>query len=141
MNNVQLTGRITKDPEIKYTPSGTAYMGFVLAVNRRQKDANGNLLADFITCKVFGATAEFISKYIKKGYMLGIEGEIQTGQFQAQDGKTHYTTDVMVRSCENLTPRDASATNPQPSATPQQPQSNGGLNYQPPSVDNEDMPF
>lgn len=139
MNSVQLTGRITKDPEIKYTPSGMAYMGFILAVSRRQKDANGNLQSDFITCKVFGATAEFISKYIKKGFMLGIEGEIQTGQYQASDGKTHYTTDVMVRSCENLTPRDASATNPQPSATPQ-PQSNGGY-QQPQTVDNDEMPF
>ena len=140
MNNVQLTGRITKDPDVKYTQSGTAFMGFVLAVNRKQKDANGQVQADFITCKAFGATAEFIGRYIKKGFMLAVDGEIQTGQYKSQDGQTHYTTDVMVRNVENLTPREQSATNPQPSATPQyQNQSYGG--YQQPQAGNDDNPF
>lgn len=137
MNNVQLIGRITRDPDIKYSQSGTAYMGFVLAVNRKQKDANGQVQADFISCKVFGATAEFISRYIKKGYMISIEGEIQTGQYNGQDGQVHYTTDVMVRNCENLTPKEQSAPSPHPAPTPQY--QNNGFNQS--QIEDDGMPF
>lgn len=140
MNKVLLIGRITKDPECRYTQSGTAYLGFVLAVNRKQKDANGKTISDFITCKAFGNNADFIGKYIKKGNLLAIEGTLQSGQYKNQQGQTVYTTDVLIESVENLTPREQSATNPQPSATPQyQNQNNGG--YQQHKTVDDDLPF
>lgn len=111
MNKVVLTGRICKDPEVKYSQSNIAMVGFVLAVNRNFKDQNGNYSADFIGCKAFGVSADYIGKYVHKGNMLCIEGRIQTGQYQNQLGTTVYTTDVIIERVENLTPRDAQNTN------------------------------
>jgi len=109
MNRVVLTGRITRDPEIRYSQTGQSNLRFTVAVDRPQsRDANGNRQADFISCVAFGQQAEFMSRFIKKGYMLAIEGRIQTGQYQGQDGQVHYTTDVVVDRLENLQPRDMS---------------------------------
>ena len=91
MNKVVLIGRITRDPEIKYTPSGKACLGFTIAVNREFRDNNGEIQSDFISCMAWGSQAEYISKYVKKGYMLGVGGRIQTRQYQAPDGQTKYT--------------------------------------------------
>lgn len=125
MNKVLLTGRITKDPEIRYTQSGMSNLRFSLAVDRTTKDANGNRQADFINCVAFGQQADFISRYIKKGYMLAVEGRIQTGSYQGQDNQVRYTTDVIVDRVENMQPRDPNATPatgyqaPQPQTQPQ----------------------
>lgn len=117
MNKVFLTGRITKDPEIRYTASGMSNLRFAVAVDRATpRDANGNRQADFINCVAFGQQADFISRFIKKGFMLAVEGRIQTGSYQGQDGQTRYTTDVIVDRVENLQPRDMNA---QSSQTPQ----------------------
>ena len=118
MNKVVLIGRITKDPEIRYTAqSGVPSVRFTLAVDRGVKDNTGARMADFISCVAWRNSAEFISRYIKKGYLLCVEGRIQTGSFQGQDNQTHYTTDVVVDNIENLTPRDPNAV---PTAQPQQ---------------------
>lgn len=142
MNRVVLTGRITKDPEIKYTQNGLANIRFSLAVDRPgAKDANGNKMSDFISCVVFGASADFMGRYVKKGNMLGIEGRIQTGQYQNPQGQTVYTTDVFVDRVENLTPRDT-----QSQAPAQQMCNTSASNAQvPPAqniyVDDNDLPF
>lgn len=107
MNKVVLTGRITKDPEIRYTQSGMPNLRFSLAVDRQTRDAQGNRTADFISCVAFSQQADFMSRYVKKGNMLVVEGRIQTGQFQGQDGQVRYTTDVVVERIENLSPREA----------------------------------
>lgn len=109
MNKVLLTGRITKDPEIRYTTSGIASVSFTLAVDRGARDANGNRQADFISCVAWRGQADFISRFIKKGYMLAIEGRIQTRNYQGQDGQTRYVTEVVVDQVENLQPRDPNA--------------------------------
>ena len=124
MNKVVLTGRITKDPEVRYTQSGIPSVRFTLAVDRAGvRDANGNRQADFISCLAWRQSADFISRYIKKGFMLCIEGRIQTGSFQGQDGQMHYTTEVVVDQVENLQPRDPNAPavgyQQQPQAQPQ----------------------
>ena len=80
---------------------------FSLAVDRQTRDAQGNRTADFISCVAFSQQADFMSRYVKKGNMLAIEGRIQTGQFQGQDGQVRYTTDVVIERVENLTPREA----------------------------------
>lgn len=111
MNKVCLTGRITKDPEIRYTQqNGTAQVSFSIAVDRQMRDANGNRQADFINCVAWRNQAEFISKYVKKGQMLAVDGRIQTRNYQGQDGKTHYVTEILVESVENLSPRDPNQT-------------------------------
>jgi single-strand DNA-binding protein len=94
MNKAILIGRITKDLELKASASGMSYLSFTLAVNRRGKDKE----ADFITCKAFSKTAEFINTYMSKGRQIAVEGRIQTGSYD-KDGAKVYTTDVI---CDNV---------------------------------------
>lgn len=108
MNKVLLTGRITKDPEVRYSQTGNPSVLFSLAVDRVVRDANGNRQADFVNCVAWGNQANFISRFIKKGYMLAIEGRIQTRNYQGQDGQMRYVTEVVVEQVENLQPRDNS---------------------------------
>jgi len=98
MNTVNLLGRLTRDLELKYSQSGMAHIGFTIAVNRQFQRQGEERQADFINCKAFGKTAEFISKYFRKGSMIAVEGRIQTGSYE-KDGNKIYTTDVMVERC------------------------------------------
>ena len=102
MNKALLVGRLTKDPEIKYSTgtNATANLRFTVAVTRDFKNADGNYESDFINCVAFGKTAEFVSKYFSKGSMIGIDGNIRTGSYVNADGKTIYTTDVNVNKAE-----------------------------------------
>lgn len=99
MNSVQLVGRFTRDPEVRYTDGGSTIARFSLAVDRRYKSENGPT-ADFLNCVAFGRTAEFIEKYFRKGMRMGCQGRIQTGSYTNNDGQKVYTTDVVVESCE-----------------------------------------
>lgn len=100
MNLVALMGRLTKDPEVRYTQgeNPTAVAKFTIAVDREIKHENGPT-ADFISCTAFGKTAEFIEKYFSKGRKIGLSGRIQTGSYQ-KDGQTIYTTDVLVNKVD-----------------------------------------
>ena len=109
MNRVSLIGRITRDPEVRYSQNGSAFLMFTIAVNRNQRDANGQTVADFISVTAFGQQAEFIGRYVKKGFLLAVAGRIQTRNYQGQDGQTHYVTEVVAEQVENLTPRDQNA--------------------------------
>lgn len=92
-NSVNLIGRLTKDPEVKFAASsGTAICRFTLAVPREFKRDE----TDFINCVAFGKTAETINQYISKGRLFAITGKIQTGSYEVQDGTKRYTTDVIV---------------------------------------------
>lgn len=99
MNSVQLVGRLTRDPEVRYTDGGSTIARFSLAVDRRYKSENGPT-ADFPHCVAFGKTAEFIEKYFRKGMRMGCQGRIQTGLYTNNDGQKVYITDVVVESCE-----------------------------------------
>lgn len=101
MNKVILIGRITKDIEIRKTQTGTTVGSFSLAVNRKIKQ-EGQPETDFIRCVAWSKTAETMSQYLGKGSLVGIEGRIQTGSYQDKDGKTVYTTDVIVEAFEFL---------------------------------------
>lgn len=98
MNQVVLMGRLTRDPDIRYSQgeNAMAIASFILAVDRRSKDKS----ADFITCKAFGKTAEFIEKYARKGIKFVLTGSIQTGSYENKEGRKVYTTDVVVREME-----------------------------------------
>lgn len=102
MNILSLIGRLTKDPELRYTQSGMAVCRFTLAVDRglskdkkMEAENKGQPTADFIPVTAFGKTGELVSSYMTKGQQLGITGRIQTSSYKGQDGKTVYRTDVI----------------------------------------------
>ena len=96
INKVVLSGRLTKDPEIRHTQSGTCVAHYTVAVNRRKKEDDGTVKADFISCVVMGKGAEHAEKYYKKGMKIDLSGRIQTGSYTNRDGVKVYTTDVFV---------------------------------------------
>ena len=101
MNNVFLSGRLTADPEVRYTQSQKAVATYTLAVDRRAaRNADGHTEADFIRCIAWEKRAEFAERYMRKGRKYVVTGRIQTGSHKDKDGKTVYTTDVVVESQE-----------------------------------------
>ena len=99
MNHWVGIGRLTRDPNVKYTQSGKACASFTLAIDRR-KSSDGNKQADFISCVAWEKTAEVISQYVTKGQKIAVEGRIQTRRYDAQDGNKRYVTEVVVQSME-----------------------------------------
>ena len=99
MNKSIITGRLTKDPEIKDC-GNTKVAKFTIASQRSFKDSSGNYGADFINCTAFGKTAEFLEKYFHKGSQICVEGRINTGSYTNKDGQKVYTTDVAVEKVE-----------------------------------------
>lgn len=102
MNRLVLVGRLTKDPELKYTQSNKAVATFTVAVNRQFKNANGETEADFINCVIWGKPAENLSRYMKKGGQVGVDGRIQTRNYQAEDGSRKYVTEVIAENVQFL---------------------------------------
>lgn len=100
MNKVILVGRLTRDPELRSTTSGFNTANFSVAVQRNFKNKDGNFDADFINCVAFRNQADFISKYFKKGNMIGLEGRIQSRSYDANDGTKRYVTEVLVDNVE-----------------------------------------
>ena len=101
MNRVELIGRITRDPELRYTSSNIATTRFTLAVNRPFQGQNGEQGTDFINVVVWRKQAENVSKYVSKGSLVAVEGRIQTGSYE-KDGQRVYTTDVVADSVQFL---------------------------------------
>ena len=99
MNRVILVGRITKDPEIRYTSSDIPVCQFTLAVNRKYQ-SNGEKQADFINCVAWRSSAELLGKYVKKGAQIGIEGQIQVRSYEDNGGVKRYVTEVV---CDSIT--------------------------------------
>lgn len=97
MNKVILMGRLTRDPDVRYSEN-MAVARYTLAVNRYKKE--GNSESDFISCVAFGKTAEFAEKYLRKGMQMLISGRIQTGSYTNKEGQKVYTTDVIVTEHE-----------------------------------------
>lgn len=100
MNKTCLVGRLTAQPELRYNKSNVPYTRFNLAVNRNFTNEQGEREADFISCVGWRKTAELICTYFNKGSQIGVEGRIQTGSYDSEDGTKRYTTDVIV---ENIT--------------------------------------
>lgn len=99
MNQFIGIGRLTKDPDIRYTQNNMCVARYTLAIDR-PKQQNGQSQADFISCICFDKRAEFASRYLHKGMKIAIEGRIQTGFYDKQDGTRVYTTDVVVNNHE-----------------------------------------
>ena len=105
MNQVQLVGNLTRDPESGTTQSGITYCRFTVACQRRYKDANGQYQADFIQCTAWRQTGEFVQRYFRKGSKIGLTGSITTGSNVGQDGQKRYTTEITVDNVEFVAPR------------------------------------
>ena len=111
MNKVNLIGRLTADPEVRYTQGDQpmCIASYRLAVERRGKNVEGQQNADFISIKAFGKGGEFAEKYLHKGMKVAVSGHIQTGSYTRQDGQKVYTTDVIADEqefCENKAAND-----------------------------------
>ena len=111
MNKVVLIGRLTADPEVRYTQGDQTMCiaSYRLAVERRGKKVEGQQNADFISIKAFGKGGEFAEKYLHKGMKIAVSGHIQTGSYTRQDGQKVYTTDVIADEqefCENKAAND-----------------------------------
>ena len=100
MNKWSGAGRLTKDPEIRYTQSGKAVCGFSVACSRRHAKDSNQPTADFVSCVAWEKTAELIGKYCHKGSKVALEGPIQTRSYEAQDGSKRYVTEVIVREID-----------------------------------------
>ena len=100
INRVVLVGRITKTPDLRKTQSGTSVVSFTIACNRRVPSQGQD--ADFINCVAWNKTADFMTQYVKKGALLGLEGRIQTRSYDDKDGKRVYVTEVVADSVQFL---------------------------------------
>ncbi|RST70980.1 single-stranded DNA-binding protein [Siminovitchia acidinfaciens] len=107
MNRVVLVGRLTKDPDLRYTPNGVPVANFTLAVNRTFTNQQGEREADFINCVIWRRPAENVANYLKKGSLAGVDGRLQTRSYDDQDGKRVYVTEVVADSVQFLEPRSA----------------------------------
>lgn len=115
INRVVLVGRLTKDPELRYTSSNIAYTRFTVAINRPYSNASGDKEADFIQCVAWRRQAETVARYVNKGSLVGVEGRIQTGYYDDKDGVRKYTTDIVCDSVQFLEPKgDTSSSDYEP---------------------------
>ena len=144
MNKVILMGRLTRDPDVRYSDQSSAVARFTLAVDRRFKRDGDQQTADFISCVAFGQTGEFIERYCHQGTKLVVEGRIQTGSYTNRDGNKVYTTDVVAENVEFAESKAAAANNeggyqaarPEPSSAA----GDGFMNI-PDGVEDEGLPF
>ncbi|MDQ0163713.1 single-stranded DNA-binding protein [Bacillus alveayuensis] len=109
MNRVVLVGRLTRDPELRYTPNGVAVATFTLAVNRNFTNQHGEREADFINCVVWRRPAENVANFLKKGSLAGVDGRLQTRSYEDQTGRRVYVTEVVADSVQFLEPKSASS--------------------------------
>jgi len=108
VNRVVLVGRLTRDPDLRYTPTGVAVANFTLAINRPFTNQDGNREADFINCVVWRRPAENLANYMKKGNQVGVDGRLQSRSYEGQDGKTVYVTEVVADSVQFLESKGSS---------------------------------
>ena len=147
MNKVILMGRLTRDPEVRYSQgeNATAVARYTLAVDRRQSrnNQNGEQTADFIQCVAFGRSGEFAEKYFRKGTKVVVTGRIQTGSYTNKDGQRVYTTDVVVEDQEFAESKNAGQGNGggfSPADRPSPSDAGDGFMNIPDGID-EELPF
>lgn len=142
INNFVGVGRLTADPELRFTPSGVANCKFTLAINRTFSNSQGEKETDFIRIQVWRKQAENVANFLKKGSLAGVIGRIQTGSYEGQDGKRIFTTDIVADSVQFLEPKKSqqgAQGNSSPSAErepAQEPESHTSD-----SDDDSDLPF
>ena len=145
INNVTLVGRLTKDVELKHTPSNVANVSFTLAVNRTFKNANGERETDFINCVIWRQSAENFANWAKKGNLIGITGRIQTRSYENQQGQRVYVTEVIAENFQMLESRNQQQgqqqAQPQQATQQQAKQPDPFAGGAPTSLNDDSLPF
>ena len=141
MNSICLVGRLTKDVELRYTPSNVAVATFTLAVNRTFKNENGEREADFINCVMWRQQAENLANWAKKGALIGITGRIQTRSYDNQQGQQVYVTEVVAENFQLLESKGQGNQGQQRQAQQQAPDFSRSANTNPLDIDDSDLPF
>lgn len=143
MNKVILIGRLTRNPEVRYSQANEsmAIARFTLAVDRRgRKNDSDQQNADFISCVSFGKAAEFAEKYLKQGTKIAVTGRIQTGSYINKDGQKVYTTDVVIEEQEFAESKASSGAASTQAPHYGQPDNEGFINI-PDGIDSDELPF
>lgn len=142
LNRVVLVGRLTKDPDLRYTPSGVAVATFTLAVNRTFTNQSGEREADYINCVIWRKQAENVANFLKKGSLAGVDGRLQSRSYEDQSGKRVYVTEIVAESVQFLEPRgqgNNQNSNPENNTQPDSdPFANDG---KPINISDDDLPF
>lgn len=137
LNNVCLVGRLTDNPELRYTPNNQAVATFRLAVNRNFKSQNGEREADFINCVIWRQQAENLANWAKKGALIGIVGRIQTRSYENQQGQRVYVTEVVADNFQLLESRKDREAGPSQGYT----QPDFSRQAEPMDISSDDLPF
>lgn len=141
LNRVVLVGRLVKDPNLRYTSNGIAVANFTIAVNRPFKN-DGEQQADFINAVIWRKPAENLANYMSKGSMIGIDGRIQTRNFEGQDGKTVYVTEVVADSVQFLETKGSNENKQQNNQSNQTDNEDPFINdAEPYDISDESLPF
>ena len=141
INNVTLVGRLTRDVDLRYTQNGKAVASFGLAVNRPFKNANGEYDADFINCQAWGKQAENLANYMKKGNQIGVVGRIQTRNYENNEGKRVYVTEVVAEQVVFLESRKSHQQQQVNAANNEINQHANPSQGQPVDISDSDLPF
>lgn len=143
LNSIVLTGRLTKDVDLRFTKSGTAVGSFTIAVDRQFRSANGERETDFINCAIWRKSAENLAKFTHKGSLIGVEGHVQTRTYDNAQGSKVYVTEVIAENFALLEPRQTPQDSQQQSANNQAAasQGNGFANNGQPIDVSDDLPF
>lgn len=108
MNRVVLAGRLTRDPELRYTPNGNAVANFTIAINRPYRNQQGQQEADFINCVAWRNQAENLANYMRKGSLIGVDGRVQSRSYDNQEGRRVFVTEILAEHITFLEPRGSS---------------------------------
>ncbi|WP_142962883.1 single-stranded DNA-binding protein [Enterococcus casseliflavus] len=141
INNLTLVGRLTKDPDLKYTGNGTAVATFTLAVNRNFTNHSGEREADFINCVIWRKPAETLANYAKKGVLIGVTGRIQTRSYDNQQGQKVYVTEVIADNFQLLESKKADSSQNTQGNDVSNSQTNNYTRNQPNRNNDESDPF
>lgn len=142
VNKVIIVGRLGKDPDMRYAPSGTAIASFSAATNHSTKDQDGNWTdqTEWHNVTTFGRQAEFVGEYLKKGRLVFVEGRLQTRNWEDQNGTKHYRTDIIANDIQLLGSRsdgESRTDNPAPEKKEEKPQESNPE----PAQEEDDLPF
>src|SRR5690625_3279234 len=142
LNRVVLVGRLTRDPDLRYTSNGVAVANFTVAANRPFRKEGGEQEADFINCVAWRKAAENLAQYMKKGSMIGVDGRIQTRSYENQEGKMVYVTEVLAENIQFLESRNSGQAQQNNQPQQQQPQASP-FEGQAEKIDiqDDDLPF
>lgn len=150
LNRVVLVGRLTRDPDLRYTASGRAVANFTIAVNRPFTNQQGDREADFINCVIWNKPAENLANYMSKGNLIGIDGNLQSRSYDGQDGKRVFVTEVVAGSVQFLESKNKTASNQNNNQVMKQTQNNANENdaafqyhehIEPIDISDDELPF